>query len=285
MILMLTMPNDQNKRLEKINKELRKLFNEQLSGKKQTYKILFRPNNYRRQVRVQKKTDKILNRIKRKIPQAKITQHTKMVTLKDHKRHITIQYGRDQVVGIYSQPIIDGNKEVYLIEANTPKDAGERILQRGQGIKEAIDSALHDFCTQLHIALPNPQPPTWRRYEDWIKGEEYIDSLPRDLIIHDTYFKKVYPTGIEFKGKTGHNFDPGVLAKNYIKSRAIEDIAPEIAASLDRLAPLINPLIVLKNNVKSVGDVSDNEELIRLLSDQEKIDFSDWLISTYGVTA
>ena len=65
----------------------------------------------------------------------------------------------------------------------------------------------------------------WKRHEDEVKRESFIDSLPPDLVIHDTYFKKVYQKGVEFKSP--------VFVKNYIANRAIEDLSPEIAKEIN----------------------------------------------------
>jgi hypothetical protein len=74
-----------------------------------------------------------------------------------------------------------------------------------------------------------------------MKGEEVIDSIPRETIIHDTVFKKVYPEGVEFIG--GKGIEPGSRMKNYLKNRAVEDIAPELAYAVTSLVDSIVPMM------------------------------------------
>ncbi|GAH24227.1 unnamed protein product, partial [marine sediment metagenome] len=45
----------------------------------------------------------------------------------------------------------------------------------------------------------------------------------------------------EFKN-TGYGEEPTIHLKNYIKNRAIENIAPEIANSIDKIGDFINSL-------------------------------------------
>lgn len=54
------------------------------------------------------------------------------------------------------------------------------------------------------------------RHEDAIKGEAFLDSIPKDQVIEDTTFKKVYKDEVEFK-------NPFFL-KNYINSRVTETL-------------------------------------------------------------
>ena len=89
------------------------------------------------------------------------------------------------------------------------------------------------------------------------KGEDYIDKIPKEVIIHDTIFKKVYGEGIEF-GVTG---EPTVKLKTYIKNRAIEDIAPEIIKSINEVFIHTQPLKHLKMTCKSVQDIINNKDL------------------------
>ena len=127
-------------------------------------------------------------------------------------------------MGIYSQ------KETYLIETDKTEDLEARILQHREKIKNKIDQALISFAKQFNIIIPFEMA-EWVRYEDWIRGEEYIDKLPEDLIVYDNIFKKVYGTGIEFI-TTKKKEEPVTHLINYIKTRALEDIAPEVAKEI-----------------------------------------------------
>ena len=121
----------------------------------------------------------------------------KVVTIKNYMPNITVQYGRNKLIGIYSQPRVDGRKTVYLIEASSVGDLDRRISEKVDDIRKSIDVALDNFMKRFKVRI-RFEKPFWMRYEDWIKGEEFVDSLPADLIIHDTVFKKVYSEGVEF---------------------------------------------------------------------------------------
>ncbi len=201
-----------------------------MTTRKDTFSIMWRPNNYRRQIEVKLKDNSTMENIKSAIKGTIPNPHTKMISIKNYKPNITIQYGKNTLTGIYSQNIIGGEKEIFLIEANTIDDLEERINQIKAQIQEKIDDALDSFINRFNLRIPL-KTPIWSRYEDFIKGDEYIDKIPREVIIHDTYFKNVYDEGLEFKN-TKKGEEPTVHMKNYIKNRAIEDIAPGIAEEL-----------------------------------------------------
>jgi len=219
-----------------------------------TFKILWRPNNYRRKIRVRTKTDSTIYHLKVKLlntgykPKTDSTNSTidnskgcyylnaqnKLLFVKNY-HGVTIQYGKNYLTGIYS----DIGKQAFLIEANSIDDLEERIDQKKKEILAKIDSALFMFIKEFNLGLPFEKP-VWDRYEDWVKGEDYIDKLPKDLIVHDTYFKKVYGEGIEFMNKEA---EPTVHLKHYIKNRAIEDIAPEIAQELATIKEIVKGVL------------------------------------------
>lgn len=211
---------------------------------KKTFCYFFRPNNYRRQIPVKEKTNSTLQEIKGTISplpmELNINPHTKLISIKGFKPNITIQYGRTTLTAIYSQTIIAGEKEIFRIERNSISEINARINEIKQNIEKRVDNALKEFSSQFNLSLPFKKP-VWSRYEDFLKGEEYIDKIPRECIIHDTFFKKVYGKGIEFK-KAGQE-EPATHLKNYIKNRAIEDIAPEIANSINDLGNHLIPTI------------------------------------------
>jgi len=222
---------------------------------KKTFSILWRPNNYRRQIVVKEKDNSTIQNIKTTIG-AIPNHHTKIISIKSYTPNITIQYAKHTLTGIYSQNIIGGVKEIFLIEAYNFNDIEERINQKKQEIEGRIDAALYKFIKQFSIGLPL-KTPIWARYEDFIKGEEYIDNIPREVIIHDTYFKKVYGEGLEFKSsKLGEN--PTVHMKNYIKNRAIEDIAPDISNELNDSNLLIKGILEINASTSKLFNQFSN---------------------------
>lgn len=247
----------ENKLLEKKIKEIVKpIFDKAVPKEKisdsmtttpKKFSIFWRPNNYRRQIKVKTKTNSTLNEIRGAIPKLPVeskfnyNEHTKLISIKNYIPNITLQYGKHTLTAIYSQNIIRGHKEVFFIESDSIEGLQERINQKKEEIEKTIDFALFDFIKQFKISLPFKKP-KWDRYEDFVKGEEFIDKIPREVIIHDTFFKKVYGQGIEFK-QTEKKEEPIIHFKNYIKNRLTEDYAPEIADSIDNLGnALLNEL-------------------------------------------
>lgn len=202
-------------------------------------KILWRPHNYRRRLTVKLKTNSTITKVLSAIEPTKeiqinFNEHTKLISIHNYKG-ITIQYGKRTLTGIYTQDKIYGEKQTYLIEANTLKDLEKRITQKKEQIRKKIDNALISFSRQFKIKLPLEKI-IWGRYENWIKGEEFIDKIPKEVIIHDTYFKKVYPIGIETKNTGKKDEDPVVTIKNHLSNSMIRKISPEIAESLSKIA-------------------------------------------------
>lgn len=192
--------------------------------------IFFRPNNYRRalEIRPWSTTQGIPG-----LP--RVNKSNKQIFIKDYKG-ISLILGKNKLVGIYKQNIIGGVKEIYRLRG-TIKEIEEKLNKKKEQIRERIDSAMYDFVKKYSLFIPL-KVPVWIRYEDFIKGEEYINKIPREVIIHDSYFKKVYDNGIEFIQKDKE--EPVIHLKNYIKNRAVEEIAPEIAQEIADLRATIS---------------------------------------------
>lgn len=237
------------------------------------HKVFWRPNNYRRQIEVKTKSNSTIKNIKSAIPNTNVNQHTKILSIKNFQENITIQYGKKILTGIYSQNIIHGEKEIFFIESDCIEGLQEWINNKKNQIEARIDKALRDFSERFKLTKAS-KVPVWSRYEDFIKGEDFIDQIPEEVIIHDTFFKKVYGKGIEFKN-TGKGEDPGVHLKNYIKNRAVEDISPIIANAL----LTANPLRALRQIILKPLDILNYPELVRVLTDQEKKELEDHLFS------
>ena len=127
---------------------------------------------------------------------------------------------------------------VYEVRRDSYEECASRLEEIKEGIRSVIDGAIVGFVDRYDGLGVNKQSGEggkrdllkrvfWVRHEDWVKGEEFIDRIPRGLVIHDSVFKKVYEEGVEFVGGKGV---PGVgEVKRYLKNRVVEDFAPEIA--------------------------------------------------------
>ena len=241
---------DAQKHIERLtrpifNRVLQEANSNSMTTTRKTYKILWRPNNYRRKIKVDFKKGALAKEIKGVLPLCHMERSNNLLFIKDYKG-ITIQYGREILTAIYSQRLVNGEKEVFQIEGKSVEEVEEKILSRRDAITKQIDEALNSFIDKFRIRVPGEEI-RWCRYEDWIKGEEFIDKIPENLIIHDTFFKKVYGQGIEFK-KVGDE-DPGVHMKNYIKNRALEDHS----------GVAVEELIFCKEMIHKILDVLDQQ--------------------------
>ena len=127
-----------------------------------------------------------------------------------------------------------------------------------------MDNTLKEFSHKFKVFLPFKRP-IWGRHEDFIKGESYIDKIPRESQFIDTVCKKVYAEkGIEFIGGKGE--EPTLKTKTYLKTRAIEDIAPEIADSINRFGAMLTGNLNLISQLANI-----NIEVTKLRRDVTKI--------------
>ena len=243
---------------EENNKETSNIPKEALSNSMTSIEnkssLIWRPNNYRRQIIVKEKDNSAIQKILSAIgiiptdTRVNFNPHTKILSIRNYQPNITIQYAKNTLTAIYYQNIISGVKETYLISRNTQKEVDERLDEIKNSIQEKIDNTLTDFIKKANIGIMFNKP-MWIRHEDFAKGESFIDSIPREVIIHDTFFKKVYPVGIEFMSNKEIR-EPTTALKNYIKNRAIEDISPIIANELLEVKEMVKEGIAL--NLSSV---------------------------------
>lgn len=217
-----------------------KVLGEELPENETKIEVAWRPNNYRRKIKVRQKTDDIIESIKNNSKSFSYTEHTKLLFVDVHPQ-VKIQYGRETLTAMYSQRIINGEKEVFLIRGKTVQDIETWILSKVQEIEKLLDAELKKFIKKhdLRGKYTRLEKPKWDRYEDMILGEAFIDSLPEDLIFNTSHVKKVYPKGVEFVSKEK---DPGVQAVNYIKNASWKEYAPEIADEIEQLRPQIERL-------------------------------------------
>jgi len=189
-----------------------------------------RPNNYRRGIMVKSVSNSGIVKILTTIPSASQGKHNKIVNIPNFKGSgISLQLGKNKLVGIYSQIFSEGKKYWFRIERHSIDEINVAIEQKKVEIMNRIDSALSMFCEEFDLGF-RFEKPFWVRSETAIHGDDYIDRIPRDLIVHDTIFKKVYKDDLEFK--SGLNDEPIVCLKNYISNRAVESIAPDIARAI-----------------------------------------------------
>lgn len=115
-------------------------------------------------------------------------------------------------------------------------------------VKDELDNqcieALKTFI-KIHGGSSDFKKLEKRRPEIGIHGEGYIDNIPEELIIRDTFFKKLYKKKLEMYGLAE--------TKTYISNRVIEEIAPEIAKEINKAHSSTNELKdTINNNLNPV---------------------------------
>ena len=139
-------------------------------------------------------------------------------------------------------------KQWKLIVADNVKDVDKRIEKNIKEMDEqcvdALSKIIRLFGGDSRFKILK------RRGEHGIHGDDYLDKIPEDMIIHDTVFKKVYPKKVEF-------FDPASI-KNYVSNRAIENIAPEIAQELTLNRELIKGVVEINASTSKLFNKFSN---------------------------
>jgi len=83
--------------------------------------------------------------------------------------------------------------------------------------------------------------------EDKIKGDDFIDSIPKEWQIQDTVFKKVY---LENNLELYDRGDGKASLKNYVKYATLKDHVPEIAASINEVGnEVMGGMEIIKNTI------------------------------------
>jgi len=251
----------------------------------QMFRTVWRPNNYRRQLKVKNKK----KHLKRSTPQeikgtlplfhVEINKQNHIITCK--KDNIVLQYGSNFMTAIYSQKYIDGEKEVFYIESNSVQNNTNWIEDKVLEIEKQLDEYLFMFARKLNVVLPIEKP-IWSRHEDWIIDKEIKQLEPWETL-HADNIKKVYPKGIEFTG--GKDKIPAKMLLNRIRNTGLQEYAPAIVSELNKLNLYMarrEALLFLKNNVNSPNDVIKHKDYVNLLTDIEKNEFCEWMYMKLG---
>ena len=208
------------------------VFSDTMSIGPNRFRVLWRPNNYRRKSRLK------FASLDTGYPVSDYFSHARrskkgVWSIRDYDR-ITILLGPRVVTAMWSQRVINGEKELFLLESNRELEIRERIAGKREEIRILLDRALVDLAERLGLKI---EEPVWDRFEDYVRDEridEIVAKLPRGCVVYDSFFKKVYDEGVEFVQSTPGEL-PGARLTTYLKNRSFEDVAPEVAAELAAL--------------------------------------------------
>lgn len=258
------------------DKVLQEIGMDTMSVAHKTIKFLWRPNNYRLLIPY-----KLINFKGNTTKGITVSNHQTKYSIKN-LGEATLMLDTPKKKEAKLTVIYKPSKRFYYnVESNSINDMGEYISNKVNEIETKLLEAANKF-QRLVGGQAIISEKIWIRHEDEVHGEDFIDKIPRDLIIHDTYFKKVYEKGIEFKNPA--------YVKKYISARVIEDIAPEIANEInklnnrynqfeERVLPSIENLAlnmkthvsIMKNINKGIKNLNTTNKRINDKLDQKKL--------------
>lgn len=239
----------------------------------------WRPNNYRRRIRIKRLSNSAIEKLLSTIPTASQSPHSKIISIKDYFLNVTVQIFKDNIVFIWKQDKVKGVKKWYSISGSSVGDVESKLSVLKAQIIEHLDGAANSFSSLHGVVYLGV--PVWLGHEDGLKGDEFLDSLPRDLIIHAENFKKVYADEVEFVGKT--NSDPTAKVVRYINNRVVERFAPEIAREINLVALFSVDIVSwCEASIRCVEDVFLYEDILRHLPRSKRLDVSNFLFDKFG---
>jgi hypothetical protein len=156
------------------------------------------------------------------------------------------------LVGPHKVTAIMARGDRWFEVRGVPEVVNGRIRVVEEGIKNTLDRVVKSFVEGNGLVVGEG---VWVRKEFALKGDDFLDGLPEDLIIHDSVFKKVYGNTTEFKSdRVG---DAGAFAKVYIKNRALEDLSPEFVRVINELVGVsFDPVLWARRELIERGDMS-----------------------------
>lgn len=156
----------------------------------------------------------------------------------------------------------------WHIHALKSSDIDDRIVEITDMLDAECINALREFI-RLFGGKSDLEIIKRRKSEDGFKGDKFIDKIPKEMVIHDECFKKVYLEKTEIKGVH--------YVRNKLHNTMIENVAPQIAEEIIELNKNFNLLVWLKAQVRSIDDVFAYQSDIMRLSDQDKKEFETYL--------
>ena len=220
----------------------------------------WRPNNYRRQTTFKGNIGGIPN-VSCGIVEK--NEQNKLTFIKDYMGS-TIIIGKDKIQAVYPQKFIFGNKQIFEISYRDKSEVKAFISGKSEEIREILDNSLFKIADELGLFLVDSI--NWSRREDWVREE--LKDYPREAVIHAKGLKKVYDEGVEF-----------LDCDDFVG----DDKEDKLDIIID-LLKIQNPLNYLKS-LGSLSDVVACKNIVMLLSDQEKLDFSEWSFNKFGIYA
>jgi len=155
-------------------------------------------------------------------------------------------------------------KRWHRVRAASVKDAVEQIQALRDELVQGAERSLRAILT-LHGGSSSYVLDREPDAEIKVRGDDFISQIPANMVIHaEPVFKKVYKLpNIEFLGAE--------YVKNFIESRAIDRVAPDIASALSALAESVseipsrlerrrNPWVFMMNHAAEFNEINKNRQ-------------------------
>lgn len=166
---------------------------------------------------------------------------------------------------------LNSDGRYILIQANTLQEIDDRVIEVTNFLDSQCIDALKEFI-RMYGGFSSYEFKRSPMQENGIKLDEYIDNIPERLVWKDFPFsKKVYKDKTEIY-TIQHT-------RNYLKNRAIENIAPEIAEEITELRKENNLLLWIKSQIHKISDLFNCEKDVRRLSQDEKTELENFLLT------
>lgn len=237
-------------------------------------KVLFRPNNYRRRIVAHDIPSDLVRGHPSLTPFISCGKGNGHIFVKGLYPRVTVQVGKKTITAIYDQHDENGKKEFFEVE----RVGG--VERKAREINELLDGVLRDFSGRIGLLGVSVPVSTW--HEDGLKGERFIDSLPKEMILQAGCVTKLYGEGVEFKGKE----DAGVLAERYLRNTALLELAPELVRGIEDLKVVVGDPLgwVMEQCKDSWGSVlrPGVRVVVARLSDRERLVLSEWSFRRFG---
>jgi len=250
------------------------------------FERLWRPHNFRRQVKIfpfEKvvKTTTLKEKgfvVDTTIPY-KMSLHTGIVDIR-FSDNISIQVKRETVTGVWEQNVVGGEKETVLLCGNSKREILAKVSFHEKKVFSLLDSAISFVAERFGLHIVGGF--VTERKEEWSRSKHFIDNLPKDCIVHEEDWKKVYDVGVEVITKKVDAEDVFKFQK-LISNEILLDFAPLISNEL-----MVNRFLAFdiekwcESNIVSIQDVFKYEGLIAYLPKDKRLEVSNFLFKKFG---
>lgn len=241
----------------------------------------WRPHNFRRGIQIKSFDNSMFSKKGfihgTTIPYNKCL-HTKIISIK-YSDNLTIQIFKNNVHGEWKQVFINGERETILLKGKSLNEIDRKIIGLKRHVHKLIEDAVNLVISKVGFIVVGDF--FYVRGENWTRGDHWVEKLPRDCIIHEEHWKKVYPYGIEIIGGKGE--DSIELFKQHIHNSIVYDFAPLIAKEM-----VFNRMLAYdikawcEVNISCLDDFNKYADLVKGLTLEQREGITEWIFERFN---